>query len=121
MGHRLKPQFLEPCRIGGGVANGVVNVAVPQEVLNEAGVRALVGESKTAGMAQHVGMHGHRQPSLLAVLVQQQVDGRAVQGLASLTEEERPPWCLQPRSLHQPGLERVISISLECDLHYGYS
>ena len=76
---------------------------------------------KTAGMAQHVGMHGHRQPSLLAVLVQQQVDGRAVQGLASLTEEERPPWCLQPRSLHQPGLERVISIPLECDSQQSHS
>ena len=72
-------------------------------------------------MTQHVGMHRHRQPSLLAVLVQQQVEGRAVQGLAPLTEEERPPWCLQPRSLHQPGLERVISIPLECDSQQSYS
>jgi hypothetical protein len=28
--------------------------------------------------------------------VQQQVDGRAVQGLAPLTEEERPPWGFHP-------------------------
>jgi|688.fasta_scaffold797720_1 hypothetical protein len=67
------------------------------------------------------GMRGNGEAGLLAALAQQQVDGRAVQGLAPLTEEERPPWCLQPRSLHQPGLERVISIPLECDLHYSYS
>jgi hypothetical protein len=33
-----------------GVAHGVLNVPVPEIVLNEAGVRALVGEGKTAGM-----------------------------------------------------------------------
>ena len=44
----------------GGVAHGVLNVAVPEIVLDQPGVRALVGESKTAGMAQHVGMEGHR-------------------------------------------------------------
>ena len=48
---------------------------MPDIGLNEPGVRALVGESKAAGMAQHVGKNGHRQPSLLVVFVQQQVDG----------------------------------------------
>lgn len=67
------------------------------------------------------GMRGNVEAGLLAALAQQQVDGRAVQGLAPFTEEERPPWCLQPRSLHQPGLERVISIPLKCGLHQSYS
>jgi hypothetical protein len=40
---------------------------VPEIVLNEPGVSALVGESKDAGMAQHEGMHRHRQLGLLAV------------------------------------------------------
>jgi hypothetical protein len=69
----------------------VLNVAVPEIVLNEPGVCALVGEGKAAGMTQHVGMHRNGQPSLLAVLAQGEVDGRAVQWLALLTEEERPP------------------------------
>jgi hypothetical protein len=55
----LPLQLLEPRRISGGVTDGVLNVVVPEIVLDQAGVRALVGESKAAGMAQHVGMHGH--------------------------------------------------------------
>jgi hypothetical protein len=35
----------------------VLNVAVPQIILNETGVRALIGESTAGGMAQHVGMN----------------------------------------------------------------
>ena len=56
-------------------------------------------------MTQHMGMHRHRQPSLLAVFAEHQVDGRAEQGLALITEEERPPWCLHAGPLHQPGLD----------------
>ena len=40
----------------------MLNVAVPQIILDQAGVRSLICESKAAGMAQHVGMNGHRQP-----------------------------------------------------------
>jgi hypothetical protein len=41
---------------------------VPKVVLDQPGVRALIDESKAAGMPQHVGMNGHRQPSLFPVL-----------------------------------------------------
>ena len=99
------PQLPKPCWIGSGVANCVLNVAGPQIVLSQAGVGAMVGEGKATGMAQHVEMNGHRQPGLLAVLVQRQVDGRAVQGLALLAEEERPPWGPQARALDLPGLD----------------
>jgi hypothetical protein len=53
----------------------VLNVAVPQLVLNQAGVRTLVGESKTAGMAQRVGMDGNVKAGLLSIFAQGQVDG----------------------------------------------
>jgi len=62
----------------------VLNVAVPEMVLNKQGFLALVGEGKAAGRAQHVGINGNGEAGLLAVFVQQQVDGRAVQGLALL-------------------------------------
>jgi len=53
----------------------VLNVAVPEIGLNEPSVRPLIGESKAAGMAQYVGMNNNGETGLLAVLVQQQVDG----------------------------------------------
>jgi hypothetical protein len=56
----LSPQLLEPCRVGGDVANGVLNVAMPEIILNEAGVCPLVGEGKAAGVGQHVGMDRYR-------------------------------------------------------------
>jgi hypothetical protein len=64
----LSPQLLKPLRIRSGVAHNVLNVAVPKVVLDQPGVRALIDESKAAGMPQHVGMNGHRQPSLFPVL-----------------------------------------------------
>lgn len=61
-GKILPPQLFKPCRVGGGVADGVLNVAVPEVVLNEPNVCALVGAGKAAGMAQHVGMDGWAVP-----------------------------------------------------------
>ena len=45
----------------------MLNGAVPQIVLNQAGVRALVSEVKAAGMPQRVRMHRRRQLGLLVV------------------------------------------------------
>jgi hypothetical protein len=59
-GSALPPQLLKPCGVGGGVAHGVLNLAVPEIVLNQASVLTLIGKSKVAGMSQHVGMNGHR-------------------------------------------------------------
>jgi len=36
---QLTQQLLEPCGVGGGVANGVLNVAVPEIDLNQAAHR----------------------------------------------------------------------------------
>jgi len=53
----------------------VLNVAVPEVVLNQSGVRALIGEGNAAGMAQHVGMNGNGEAGLLVVFAQGQVVG----------------------------------------------
>src|SRR5262245_30469205 len=51
---RLPPQPLKPCRIGGRVHDGVLNVPVSQVVLYQPRIGSLVGEGKAAPMAQHV-------------------------------------------------------------------
>src|SRR5215467_11035363 len=48
------PKVLEPVRRHFGVSDGVLNVLVPEVMLQCARVVAIVGELKTAGMAQHV-------------------------------------------------------------------
>ena len=62
----------------------MLNVAVPEIDLNELSICTLFGRSKAVGKAQYVGIDGNGEAGLLAVFVQQQVDGRAVQGLALL-------------------------------------
>ena len=42
-GGGLPPQLFEPRRVGGGVAHRVLDVAVAEVVLDQTGVRALVG------------------------------------------------------------------------------
>src|SRR5450631_3464028 len=80
-------------------------------VLNQPRIRVLVGQSEAAGVAQHVGMGEQGQGSGLAVIPQEQIDGRAVQGLAPLADKERlharsnlPPGAVFQRK--SPNLER---------------
>jgi hypothetical protein len=51
----LPPQLLEPCGIAGGVPDGVLNVAMPEIILNQPHIRALIGQGEAAGVAQHMG------------------------------------------------------------------
>ena len=83
------PQLLEPCRVGGGVLDGVLNIPVSEVILSEPRVCALVGQGEAASMAQHVGMNEQGQGSCGAVFSQEQVNGRAVQRLALLAYKER--------------------------------
>ena len=55
----LSPEPLEPCWVGRRVAHGMLNIPVPQVVLNEPRIRALVGEGEAAGVAEHVGVRAH--------------------------------------------------------------
>ena len=50
------PQFFEPGGISGGVPDGVLNIPVAEIILNEPRVRALIGKSEAASVAEHVGM-----------------------------------------------------------------
>jgi hypothetical protein len=57
------PQLFEPGRVGGRVLDGVLNVPMPQVILNEPRIRALVGKSEAANVAQHVRMGKQGQGS----------------------------------------------------------
>ena len=52
----LAPQLSKPRRVGGGVPDGVLNIPVSKIILNEPGVRALIGERDAACVAQRVRM-----------------------------------------------------------------
>jgi hypothetical protein len=56
--YALAPEISKP--VGGhvGVFNRVLDVLVPEVVLQRSGVVTIVGELEAAGMAQHVRMHG---------------------------------------------------------------
>jgi hypothetical protein len=84
----LPPEPLKARGIGGGVANRVLNVAVSEIVLNEPGVRTLIGEGIAAGVAQHVGMNRYGQPGQLAIVLQGIIDRRAMQGLKLFANKE---------------------------------
>src|ERR1039458_10222428 len=100
------PQLFEPCRVGGRVLDGVLNIPVSEIILNEARIRALVGESEAASVAQHVRMGEQGQGRCFAVCYQEQVDGGSVQGLALLADKERPAGGLHPGAFFQPNPNR---------------
>jgi hypothetical protein len=109
----LSPQLLKPRRICSRVPDGVLNIPVAEIILNEPGVGSLVGERKAASMAHYVGMGREGQGGCLAACIQNQIDGRAVQGQASDT---RKP-CRNIRNNRQRSraslrVPRVAAISL---------
>ena len=105
-GGGLPPQLLEPCRIGGGVADGVLDVAVAEVVLDQPGVRALVGQGVAAGVAQHVRVGGQGQPGPLAAPAHRQPRGLAAQGAAPLADEKGVRRGLHRLPRLQPRLDR---------------
>jgi hypothetical protein len=55
---KLPPQPLEPRRIGGGVFDGVSDGAMPQVILNQPRIRALVGGGGSSRLIlQHKGRY----------------------------------------------------------------
>jgi len=76
---------------------------MPQVVLNEPGIRALIGQSEAAGMAEHVGMGGQGEPGQLPVVAHGGPDGATIERRAPFADEEDFPRrghccpCLQPR------------------------
>src|SRR5690242_11608031 len=96
------PKPFEPCRIGCGVPDGVLNVPMPEIILNEPCVCALVGKRKAASVAQHVGMGREGQGGGLAACAKKQIDGRAVQRRALLADKETLAGRLHPGALLEP-------------------
>lgn len=84
-------------------------------VLNQPGIRALIGQGEAAGVAEHVGMGGQGQPGPFAIAADGGPDGAAIERRAPFADEEGFPRrshrrpCLQPR-LDEPqfiGPQRV--------------
>lgn len=91
----------------------MLNVAVPQIILDQPGVRPLVGEREAAGMAQHVRVGGHVQPRRLAITADRQPGGLAGQRAAPLADKQRLGLGLHPRPLRQPGAQGAQLVGAE--------
>jgi hypothetical protein len=100
------PESLEPRRICSGVADGVLDVAVAEVVLNEPRVRALVGQREAASVPQHVRVSIERESGQLAVGADRQPRGPAVQGRAPVADKKGSALGLQPGPFGKPCLER---------------
>ena len=70
------PKALEPIRCELGVANGVLDIPVPEPVLQGTGVDAIVGELVAARMPQHVRVDRKRHPGRLPYPRQQLPEAR---------------------------------------------
>ena len=97
------PKLLEPSRVGGRVLDRVLNVPVPEVILNEPRIRALVGQREAASVEQHVGVGKQGQGRGGAVFSQGQIDGGTVQRLPLLTNKKRLAGWLHPGAFFQPG------------------
>lgn len=58
----IRPKRGEALDVQLGIAHGVLNILVPQVVLNRPGIVAVIGQLKARSMAEPVGMH--REPQL---------------------------------------------------------
>lgn len=60
----------------------------PEIILNEPGIRALVGQGEAAGVAQHVRMSEKGQGGRTAVSLQEKMHRRPMQRLAAFTDKK---------------------------------
>src|SRR2546421_12024776 len=95
----LPPQPFKPCRIGGGVHDGVLNIPVPQVVLDQPCIGALVGQGEAARVAQHVRMRVHGQACALAIGADRQPGGLTAERASPLTDKERVRLWFHSRTL----------------------
>lgn len=101
----LPPELFKPGWISGGIADGVLNVAVPEVVLNEPRIRALIGEGEAAGMAEHMRMGGQGQTGPLTIAAHGKPDRAAIERPTPFADEEVIPDRLHGGSLFQPCLD----------------
>ncbi len=78
---------------------------MPQIVLDEPGIRALIGQSEAAGMAEHVRMGGQGEPGPFAIAADGGPDGAAIERRAAFADEEGLPRRGHRRPFFQPCLD----------------
>ena len=70
----LKFNCLKAHGIAGGIKYGMVNVSVSQVVLNQTGINALICQTITTGMAQHVGMRRDFDIGIFTIVAYQSIN-----------------------------------------------
>lgn len=89
----------------------MLNVPVPKVVLDQARVRALVGQGEAASMAQHMRVHGQGQSGLFAVFAENHKYGFPAQRPASLTHEKGVRVGLHLGPIREPRLDSPQLVS----------
>lgn len=85
---KLPPKLFKPRRVGGCVSHGVLNVPVSKIVLDQARVRALVGQGEPAGVPQHVRMSGQGKGCHFSIALDRNPGGFTAQRPAPLTHKK---------------------------------
>src|SRR5262249_27841451 len=81
------PKVLEPVGCHVGVPDGVLNVLVPEVVLERSRVVAIVGELEPTGMAKHVGVDREWHLGSLADALDEAVEANRTDWPAALGNE----------------------------------
>jgi len=82
-------------------------------VLKQPRVRALVSESKTARMVEHVGVRVHGQACAFPIAADHEPYGFPTERAASFTEKERLGLRFHSRPFRQPSLDRPYLVTPE--------
>ena len=85
--------------------DGVLDIPVAEVILNEPGIRALIGQGEAAGMTEHVGVSGQGQPGLFAIAADGRPDGAAIERPAPFADEKIFPRRIQGRPFLEPGFD----------------
>lgn len=107
------PQPFKPRRIGRRIHDGMLNISMPQIILNEPRIRALADQGEAARMAQHVRMGIHGQACAFPIAADHAPHRLAAQRAASLTDKERFCIGFHSRTLCQPSLDSPKLVSPE--------
>src|SRR5262249_2357268 len=81
------PEIPEPIGRQLGIADRVLDVLVPEVVLQGSSVVAVIGQLEAAGVAQHVGMDCKRHLGGLAELHHEMVEAHRADGPTALRDE----------------------------------
>ena len=76
----------------------MLDILVPQVVLQGSGIVASVGQGEAAGMSEHVRMHLERHPRYLALPLDKVVEADGCERSASLGDEHMASGVLTPQS-----------------------